>query len=153
VDALVDQAPAADELPGPAPVTGVVVLLGAVPGDTAASQDDPSELTVLDRPVDQLGGVVEAVLADDPERRLRLALRGKQAVAPLDGDLQRLPEHHVLAGEQGGHSHVGVQAAGRAHGHGVDGGVGEHVGECTWFEAEHLGEGVRTLGDDVAARH
>ena len=65
-------------------------------------------------------GLVEPVLGDDRDRLPGALLGVDDPVGRGQGDVDRLLDDDVLAGVQGGHGAVGVQAAGRADGDGVD---------------------------------
>ena len=151
VDALVHQGAAAVEVPGAAPVAGVVVLLGAPPLYVGVGEDDLAELAGVDGFLDELGGGVEAVLADDGELLAGLFLGGDHAIAGFEGDFHGLFDDDVLAGFHGADGHVGVHAGGGADADDVEVFVGEEFGEFAvdLLDAELLGHVAGPFGDDV----
>ena len=118
---FIDRA-AAVQRPGAAPVAGVVVGLAAPPGVRGDRRGDRAQSgPFVTRLEHLLGGPVEPVLRDHrddllPERCSAAMIRS----AAASGDVDRLLDDDVFAGVECGDRHVGVQAAGRADGHGVD---------------------------------
>jgi hypothetical protein len=70
----------------------------------AIPRGQPSEVAGLDGLDDLLGRGVEAVLGHDGDLLARRPLRGEDAVGRLQGDIDGLLDHDVLAGLEGGHA-------------------------------------------------
>ena len=97
--ALVHQGAAAVELPGAAPVAGVVVALAAPPVDRGDAGGQPAELAGRDGVDGHLGGRVEAVLGDDGDQSDRTPA-GRAMISSVRSTVisGRLLDDHVLAG-------------------------------------------------------
>src|SRR6185437_9387925 len=120
VHRLVHHRTAAVERPGAAPVAGVVVALPAPPGVRGDGRRDGAQVPVAHGLLDLLGGAVEPVLGDDGDGLPGALLGVDDAVGGGEGDVDRLLDDDVLPGIEGRHGAVGVHAAGRADGDGVD---------------------------------
>lgn len=151
VDALVHEGPAAVEGAGAAPAARVIIFLGAEPGDAGLHTEDPAKGALFDEAVHAQAGGVETVLGDDADLAAAGLLRGEDAVAGGGSGVHGFFDKHMLAGVEGVHGTLGVQAAGRAKDDRVDGGVGEQLRPRANGGASLGGQGAGAFGIDVGA--
>ena len=139
VDRLIHQCTATVELPRPAPGTTVVILLRAVPLDVGVATGQGPKTVAIDGPLHLEARSVEPGRKDRGKLDVVPTTLGDDPVASAERDLERLLDHHMLAGPCCGHGRVHVGAAGRGDRDNVDGRIGEHVGKPVIAAALLLG--------------
>ena len=120
VHALIHQRSPAVELPGAAPVAGVVVRLPAPPVDRGDAAGQPAELTVADGRHRHLGRRVEPVLRDNRDLSTGAALSRDDLIGLRNRGLGGFLDDHVLACLQGLDGDLAVPAGWCADRHHVD---------------------------------